>query len=117
EINGARGSLRWRQEQQNELWIGRRHEANAVLPKDPSLLAPEARRYAHLPGGHQEAWADAFCNLMRDIYDAIAARDTGRAAERPTFPAFADGHRAACVVDAILESHRRGGVWTEVRAS
>ena len=29
---------------------------------------PETRGYAHLPGGHQEAWADAFCNLMRDIY-------------------------------------------------
>ena len=25
----------------------------------------EARPYAHLPGGHQEAWADAFRNVMR----------------------------------------------------
>ena len=32
------------------------------LQKDPSLLAAAARPYAHLPGGHQEAWADAFCN-------------------------------------------------------
>ena len=32
-----------------------------------------ARPYAHLPGGHQEAWADAFCNVMRDVYAAIAA--------------------------------------------
>ena len=34
-------------------------------------------RYAHLPGGHQEAWADAFCNLMRDIYGFIARRKVG----------------------------------------
>ena len=33
------------------------------------------RPYAHLPGGHQEAWADAFCNLMRDIY-AVDCRRT-----------------------------------------
>ena len=32
-----------------------------------------ARAYAHLPGGHQEGWADAFCNVMRDIYGFIAA--------------------------------------------
>ena len=38
-----------------------------------SLLDTDVRRYAHLPGGHQEAWADAFCNLMREIYRCIAA--------------------------------------------
>ena len=57
EVNGRQASLRWRQEQQNELWIGRRDAANCVLAKDPSLLAPGARDYAHLPGGHQEGWS------------------------------------------------------------
>jgi predicted dehydrogenase len=116
EVNGAQASLRWRQEQQNELWIGRRDRANAVLPKDPSLVGPAARAYVHLPGGHQEAWADAFCNVLRDVYRFIA---DGRAPSDPKPPAFAtfeDGYRSACVVDAILESHRRGGVWTRVGA-
>ena len=38
EVNGRKTSLRWKQEQQNELWIGERHPANELLPKDPSLL-------------------------------------------------------------------------------
>src|SRR5262249_10324360 len=59
-VTGRRLSLRWEQERQNELWIGRRDGPNGVLPKEPSLLVPAAARYAHLPGGHQEAWADAF---------------------------------------------------------
>ena len=42
--------------------------ANAVLQKDPSLMDGEVRSYARLPGGHQEGWADAFRNVMRDIY-------------------------------------------------
>ena len=42
EINGAKRSLRWVQERQNELWLGHRHEANGVLPKDPSLLGAQA---------------------------------------------------------------------------
>jgi predicted dehydrogenase len=115
EINGSRASLRWFQEKQNELWLGRRDGPNAVLPRDPSLLVPGAQRYAHLPGGHQEAWADAFCNLMRDIYGFIAS---GRRPDEPKPPAFAtfeDGYRSACVVDAILDSHARGGVWTDVK--
>ena len=114
EANGATASLRWLQEEQNTLWIGRRDAANAVLPKDPALLAPAARAYAHLPGGHQEAWADAFRNVMRDIYSVI--RDGGRSSDPrpPAFATFEDGYRAASIVDAVLDSHRAGGVWTSV---
>jgi predicted dehydrogenase len=113
EINGQRSSLRWFQERQNELWLGHRHGPNGVLLKDPSLLNPEARPYAHLPGGHQEAWSDAFRNVMHDIYSFIV-EDGLRYGCTPSFPTFDDGYRCALVVDAVLESHRRGGVWTRV---
>jgi predicted dehydrogenase len=115
EICGAKGSLMWRQEHQNELWFGYRDKPNAILQKDPALIDEEARRYAHLPGGHQEAWADAFCNLMRDIYGFIA---DGRKASDPHPPAFAtfeDGYRANCIVEAILQSAKQGSVWTQVK--
>ena len=114
EASGRTGSLRWDQERQNDLWIGRRDGPNAVLPKDPSLLVPAARRYAHLPGGHQEAWADAFCNVMRDVYGFIAEGRQMSDHRPPAFASFEDGYHSACVVDAVLESHRRGAVWTRV---
>jgi predicted dehydrogenase len=114
EANGRRASVRWEQERQNELWIGHRDRANAVLAKDPSLLAPGARAYAHLPGGHQEAWADAFCNVMRDIYAVITAGAQLSDQYPPAFASFEDGYHSASVVDAVLESHRRGAVWTPV---
>jgi predicted dehydrogenase len=133
EVSGRAGSLRWHQERQNELWVGRRDGPNAVLPKDPALLAPEARRYAHLPPGHQEGWSDAFCNVLRDVYSRIAAVITAAAstshpskspsgsittapsaATSAAFATFEDGYRSALVVDAVLESHRRGGSWTRI---
>jgi len=115
EVNGAQSSLRWRQEHQNELWIGRRDQANIVMAKDPTLLGPDARAYANLPGGHQEGWADAFFNVLRDVYAAIAHHPV----EPPpsTLATFEDGYHAACLVDAVLASHRRGGVWTAVQAA
>ena len=112
EVNGRQASLRWLQERQNELWIGRRDAANAMLPKDPALLSPAARSYAHLPGGHQEAWADAFCNVMRDIYSVIR----GERATPPAMATFEDGYHSACIGDAVLASHTRGGVWTNVES-
>jgi predicted dehydrogenase len=117
EMNGAAGSLRWRQEQQNDLWIGRRDEPNVVMTKDPSLLHPSARAYAHLPAGHQESWSDAFCNVIRDIYTSISNGSAPRDSRPPAFATFEDGYRSACLVEAILESHRRGGVWTNVTAN
>ena len=86
EANGQRSSLRWHQERQNELWLGRRDGPNGLLPKDPSLLLPAAQPYAHLPGGHQEAWADAFRNVLHDVYTYIAdggPRSAGRPAGVP----------------------------------
>jgi predicted dehydrogenase len=114
EVCGASGSIAWRQEQQNELWIGRRDRPCEVMPKDPSLMDSTVRRYARLPGGHQEGWADAFANVIRDIYECIAA---GKGPGDPlpaAFATFEDGCRAARVVEAILASARAGGVWTDV---
>jgi predicted dehydrogenase len=114
EICGSKASIKWRQEHQNELWVGHRDTANQILQKDPSLLDAEVRHYAHLPGGHQEAWADAFANLMRDIYGFIAAGKKPTDARPPAFATFEDGYRANVIVEAILESAAKGSAWTKV---
>ena len=114
EVCGASSSVCWRQEQQNELWIGHRDRANETLHKDPSLMSAGSRRYATLPGGHQEGWSDAFCNVMRDIYEFIAAGRGPDDPHPPSFATFDDGHRAVLVVEAILASAKAGGVWTTV---
>jgi len=114
EICGRSGSLAWRQEQQNELWIGHRDRSNEILQKDPALMDAGSRHYARLPGGHQEGWADAFCNVIRDIYEFIAAGKGPGDPRPPAFATFEAGHRAARVVEAVLASARTGGVWTTV---
>ena len=114
EICGSTASLRWRQEHQNELWFGHRDAPNQILQKDPSLMDAEVRHYAHLPGGHQESWADAFANLMRDIYGFIAENKKPSDAHPPAFATFEDGYRANCIVEAILDSAKKGSVWTKV---
>lgn len=114
ELNGRDASLRWRQEQQNELWIGRHGQANCVLMKDPASLSGDAHRYAHLPAGHQEAWSDALRNVVADAYQWI--RDGGTAEAKPeALATFVDGYRSHCLIDAMLGSHAAGGVWTSVR--
>jgi predicted dehydrogenase len=114
ELNGRACSLKWRQEEQNELWIGRHNQPNCTMAKDPSLVSPDVLPYVHLPGGHQEAWADAFRNLIQDAYQWI--REGGHPEAKPVpLPTFEDGYRSTCLVEAMLKSHASGGVWTHVQ--
>lgn len=115
EINGRKASLGWKQERPNELWIGNRNEPNGWLLKDPSLLDPSIRHYAALPGGHGEAWADAFRNLLRNVYTFIADDlSMGANKDKIDFPTFEDGFESNCIVEAITRSAKAGGVWTKV---
>jgi predicted dehydrogenase len=108
EVNGTEASLAWEQERPNELWVGRRNEPDQVIRKSPELLDSSIRHYAALPGGHNEAWPDAFRNLMRNIFSAIATGEPG------DFPTFVDGYRAALIAEAALESDRSGGNWVDL---
>jgi predicted dehydrogenase len=110
ELNGRCGSMRWEQERQNELWLGFHNRPNVLVPKDTSLLTQEAAVYARLPGGHQEGWADAFRNVISDIYDCI--RD--RSAKPATLCTFADAYSTSAIVDAMLQSAAGGSRWIEV---
>jgi len=101
ELDGSKCALSWDQERPNELWIGRRDGPNETLMKDPSLLYPEARDYAHYPGGHNEAYPDGPKNLFRNVYAYLAGKRQGG-----DFATFIDGHNEIAICDAVLKSGR-----------
>ncbi len=102
EIAGSKAALAWDGERPNELWIGHRDRPNALLLKDPALMAAGAAKYSSYPGGHAEGYPDTFKQCFRAFYDHIAAGLSGD----PHFPTFADGHRQVALCEAILESSR-----------
>lgn len=112
ELNGRSGSLRWEQEGQNKLWPGSHEGPNALLMKDSTLLSNEAAADVRLPGGHQEGWADAFFNVIDDVYKMI--RSNGVGVRPATVCDFAQATRTACILDAMLQSANKGGVWASV---
>lgn len=110
EISGSKASLRWDQENPNELWIGRREQPNQLLIKDPSLMSPEARSFAAFPGGHAEGYPDTFFQLFRAVYDYIREGDLNKPRG---FPTFDDGHQEMLLCDALLRS-AQGRKWIEL---
>lgn len=114
EVCGSEASVRWQQERPNELWIGHRDQPNQVLLKDPPLLNPGIAHYAQLPGGHNEAWPDAFRNLMGNILSFIAEGKSPGEADEIAFPTFHTGLNITRIVDAIAASAKAGGTWAAV---
>ncbi len=113
EISGRTAALRWKQEEQNELWIGHYDQPSEWMTKEPALLGPEARGLARLPAGHQEGWASAFSNVIAEIYAWIDRGGTpGDAGELVC--TFDRAARTVLLIESMLASHARGGVWTEV---
>jgi len=117
EVNGATASLRWDRTRHEELWIGHRHQANEVLPKDPSLLDANAQQFSCLPGGVPEGYSDPLFHILEDIYARIVGRGNSQDGPPSAFATFEDGFRINCIVDAMIKSHNDGGVWTKVDTS
>lgn len=101
ELEGSRGGFTWDQESPNEL----RHR-HAESPTE-IVLKDRAANGGRWPAGHAEGYGDAFAEILRNAYLAIAGEAHG------DFPTFGDGHRGMQLLDAALESARDGG-WAPV---
>ena len=110
EIDGSEEALAFDQQQPEQLWAGRRH-TETIVQRDPESLSPAAARYASLPGGHPQGYADCFDAFVGDFYEAI---ETGQAPDG--LPQFADGLRSARITEAVLAS-AASGEWVDVAAA
>ena len=106
EVAGERASVRFEQERPETLWLGRR-ERNETLWRDGTYLSGAAARHTVVPVGHPQGYLDCFDAFVADTYAAIAGD------EPDGLPRFADGRRAAQIVDAVLES-AASGAWVDV---
>ncbi|WP_371740648.1 Gfo/Idh/MocA family protein [Frigoribacterium sp. CFBP 13712] len=106
DVSGTAESLEFSQEEPETLWVGRRSGARLV-PRDASILSPDAARLSTVPAGHPMGYVDAFAAFVRDAHDAV------RGGAPEGLPTFADGLRAARVTEAVLDS-AAGRTWVDV---
>ena len=110
EFDGSDEALAFDQEHPEELWCGTR-ESLTIRRRDPAVLSPAAARFATLPAGHPQGYADCFDSFVADVYAAV------RGGELPEgTPTFADGLRAAQITEAVLASSRDER-WVDVEPS
>ncbi|QII28193.1 Gfo/Idh/MocA family oxidoreductase [Stenotrophomonas maltophilia] len=100
EIDGARASVAFNQEDAERLWIGLPDQREEVFVRGPGAGSAEQRRLSVLPAGHAQGYGHCFEAFVADTYRAIEG-------ERPHgLPTFEDGMRSAQIVDRVITSAR-----------
>ncbi|NOX88296.1 MAG: Gfo/Idh/MocA family oxidoreductase [Calditrichaeota bacterium] len=116
-IYGTKKGLEWRQEHPNYLYVKEQNAPMQVWKRgNPyvSEYSPAAARATRLPGGHPEAFIEAFANIYKNFADSLIARLTG---EKPDplasdFPTADDGLRGMLFIETVVQSAKSDSKWT-----
>ncbi|HDS1037790.1 TPA: Gfo/Idh/MocA family oxidoreductase [Stenotrophomonas maltophilia] len=107
EIDGAKASVAFNQEDAERLWIGRPDQREETFVRGPGAGSAEQRRLSVLPPGHAQGYGHCFEAFVADTYRAIEG-------DRPQgLPTFEDGLRSALIVDRVIAS-ARSRAWSTI---
>jgi predicted dehydrogenase len=119
EIDGTQAALEWHQEEPNRLLVRRNGHPLQVYTRDPNApyMNGSGKAACRLPSGHPEAFFEAFANVYRAAYDAMARRATGEAFERvdTVYPNVRDGVEGMFFIQQCVASSHAGGTWLSLR--
>ena len=119
EIDGTKGSLQWRQENPNEMMIRQNGQPHKLYTRDPNapFMNEAGSAACRLPSGHPEGFFEAFANVYRSAFDAMALRAAGQAYERSDtiYPNVNDGVEGMYFIQQCVASSNENGAWLKLR--
>ncbi len=119
EIDGTKGALQWRQENPNEMIVRKNGEPHKIYTRDPNapFMNGSGAAACRLPSGHPEAFFEAFANVYRSAYDAMAERALGSSPERvdTIYPNVHDGVEGMYFIQQCVASSADNGAWLPLK--
>jgi predicted dehydrogenase len=116
-VYGTRAGLEWRQENPNELVVKYADRPSEVWRRGNLYVGDDARRFTRIPAGHPEGYLEAFANIYREAFRAIAAEVEGKRIPRNLdFPTIDDGVEGMAFIEAVVRSSRLGARWVRPAA-
>lgn len=115
EVDGTKAALSWRQETPNQLHLRSLGQPSRVLERDPNAdyLTSSAAAACRLPGGHPEAFFEAFANVYRNAFEDMRRVDNGESLDRANtiYPGVYDGADGVRFMTRCLESAADQSSW------
>jgi predicted dehydrogenase len=107
---GDEGSLRWRQEDPEYLWLLRSGEAATRISRAIDSTSEASRAATRVRPGHPEGYLMAFANIYRDFCTAVIRTSLGEdaSADLALLPTVEDGRSTMRLIDAAVASQDSG---------
>ena len=119
EIDGTLGALSWKQEEPNQMLVRKNGEPWHVYTRNPNapFMKELAAASCRLPGGHPEAFFEAFANVYRFAYDAMIQRANGNSFETKDtiYPNVYDGVDGMYFIQQCVASSAENGAWLPLK--
>jgi predicted dehydrogenase len=119
EADGTRGALEWHQEEPNRLLYRVNGQPHRIYSRDPNApyLTDTARASCRLPGGHPEAFFEAFANVYTAAYDDMARRAAGQTVDgaHSLYPNVQDGVDGMNFITQSVASSKDNGAWVSLK--
>jgi predicted dehydrogenase len=110
QIYGSEGSLKWRQENPNELIHLTETNPMQVLKPGHSYLSDFSLESSKIPPGHPEGIFDS----MGNIYNGVAKALRNEKHHEGAFPTLHDGVRGMLFIEKVLDSNANGNTWVDL---
>jgi len=111
-VYGDKAALEWHQEHPNELTVKYGDRPREIWRRGNGYLSPGAARVTRIPPGHPEGYLEAFGNIYREAFRAIAAEVAGKKPPRDVdFPTIDDGVEGMTFIETVVKSARLGARW------
>lgn len=114
-IYGTKAGLAFSQENPNELWFTPLGGQPRLITRGGPGGGAAAGRATRIPAGHPEGYLEGFAQLYRDVAEQIQARWEDRNPDPLAcwVPTVEDGARGMKFIEAVVESSRADGRWTD----
>lgn len=114
-VYGSEASLEWQQEHPNELVVKYPDRPREILRRGNGYVGEAAQGVTRIPAGHPEGYLEAFANLYREAFRAIALEVAGEPLpDDLDLPGIDDGIAGMAFIEAAVASARQGAVWVPV---
>jgi predicted dehydrogenase len=113
-VYGTKAGLEWRQEHPNQLVVKYPDKPVEIWGRAQGYNASAAKSATRTPPGHPEGYLEAFGNVYREAFRAIAAEVSGTSI--PTdldFPTIEDGLAGMAFIEATVKSAKLGAKWVK----
>jgi predicted dehydrogenase len=119
EVDGTKGSLEWRQEDPNQMFVRTNGQPQRVYTRDPNApyLSATAKASCRVPSGHPEGYLEAFANVYTAAYADMVARASGQKVDssKSLYPNVADGVDGMNFITQSVASSKEGGAWRSLK--